>query len=215
MTPDDLLLINALAGALTKQQAHVILPALYNSAALLNDSPIMTQLNTLNLKRVALQQKVDIASSTADKLTNAAAKEADAAKKAKELDLAGRLKTASDQGKVTVSLYDSLMTKLTTPDDKAKLPLAAIIQQDAVRSALQNGANLMTAKISSAGGTYYTRKNLWSFFGTMPFFTMGGVVVNYSLFEGKTGFVISAGAIPLDGGFFKVHALPKELGSVH
>jgi len=110
-----------------------------------------------------------------------------------------------------VSLYDGLLTKLTTPDDKAKVPLAAIIQQDAVRSALQGGANLMTAKISSAGGTYYTRKNLWSFFGTMPFFTMGGVVVNYSLFDGKTGFVLSAGAIPLDGGFFKVGQLPQEL----
>ena len=45
----------------------------------------------------------------------------------------------------------------------------------------------------------------------MPFFTMGGVVANYSLFKGETGVILSAGAIPLDGGFFKVGRLPKEL----
>jgi hypothetical protein len=127
------------------------------------------------------------------------------------VDAAANLKTASDQGKVGVALYDGFITKLTTPDDKAKVPLAAIIQQEAVRSALKGGANLMTAKISSAGGTYYTRKNFWSFFGAMPFFTMGGVVVDYSLFNGRTGFVLSAGAVPVDGGFFKVGELPQLL----
>jgi len=211
VTADDLLLINALAGDLTDKGVKVRLPALYNASALLDDSPIITQLGSLTSERVALQQKVDLASSTVEALSTAAGKETDPAKKAQKVDAAAKLKTASDQGKVTVSLYDGFLTKLTTPDDKAKLPLAAIIQQDAVRSALKGGANLMTAKISSAGGTYYTRKDLWSFFGRMPFFTMGGVVANYSLFKGETGVILSAGAIPLDGGFFKVGRLPKEL----
>ena len=127
------------------------------------------------------------------------------------MDAATDLKNASDQAKAALALYDALLTKLTTPDDKAKVPLAAIIQQDVVHTALVGGAKLMTAKISSAGGTYYTKKNLWNFFGGMPFFTMGGVVVNYSLFEGSTGVVISAGAVPLDGGFVKVGQLSKFL----
>jgi hypothetical protein len=213
VTADDLLLINALADALvlSAKEVKVSLPALYNSPALLGDSPIVTQLDSLTDKRVALQQKVDLAASTVDALTAAAGKETDDARKKQKVDAAASLKTASDQGKVTVSLYDGLLTKITTPDDKAKVPLAAIIQQAAVRSALEGGAKLMTAKISSAGGTYYTRKNFWSFFGAMPFFTMGGVVVNYSLFAGKTGFVLRAGEVPVDGGFFKVGHLPKEV----
>lgn len=211
ITADDLLLINALAGAFTEKGKKVSVPALYNAPALLGDSAIITQLDGLTSKRVALQQKVDLAASTVDALIAAAGKDTDAAKKKQKADAAAILKTASDQGKVTVSLYDGLLTKLTSPDDKAKIPLAAIIQQDAIRSALAGGANLMTAKISSAGGTYYTRKNLWSFFGAMPFFTMGGVIVNYSLFDGRTGVVLGAGAVPLDGGFFKVGELPQDL----
>ena len=211
VTADDLLLIDALAGALSEEKVNVSLPALYNAPALLGDSPIVSQLSSLATERMALQQKVDLAAKGVDALTTAAGKETDAGKKKQMVDAAANLKTASDQGKVGVALYDGFITKLTTPDDKAKVPLAAIIQQEAVRSALKGGANLMTAKISSAGGTYYTRKNLWSFFGAMPFFTMGGVVVDYSLFNGKTGVVLSAGAVPVDGGFFKVGELPQLL----
>lgn len=211
VTADDLLLINALADALTEKRISVRLPALYNAPALLETSPIVTKLDLLTAKRVALQQKADLAYSTAAALTSAAASEADAATKKRKVEACASLKTVSDQAKVVVGLYDGLLTRLTAPDDRAKVPLAAIIQQEAIRSALQNGANLMTAKMSSSGGTYYTRKNFWSFFGAMPFFTMGGVVVNYSLFDGRTGIVLSAGAIPLDGGFFKVSRLPRLL----
>lgn len=213
VTTDDLLLINALANALTDESFKVILPALYNASALLDTSPVIAQLDSITAKRVDLQQKVDLAPALVDDLAAAAGKETDVVKKTKDVEAGANLKTASDQGKVTAALYDGLLTKLTTPDDKAKLPLAAIIQQNAIRTELQNGNTLMTAKITSAGGTYYTRKNLWSFFGTMPFFTMGGAVINYTLLDGKTGIVLSAGAIPIDSGFFKIHQLPKAINS--
>ncbi len=206
---DDLLLINALADALTKEKATVKVPALFNADALFGNSPILGQIDSLTTNRVALQQKVDLAGTTLDSLATVAVKETDTTVKAKIAKATADLKAASDQAKVTVSLYDGLLTKITTPDDKAKIPLAAIIQQDATSGLLGSGAKLMTAKISSTGGTYYTRKNLWSFFGTMPFFTMGGVVVNYTLFDGSSGVVLSAGAIPIDGGFFKVGRLPN------
>ncbi|HEV2274912.1 MAG TPA: hypothetical protein VGR96_12150 [Acidobacteriaceae bacterium] len=208
VTPDDLLLINAVAGALTNRQVNVSVPALYNAPALLGDSAILATLDSLANKRVALQQKADVAVTTADSLTADAGTETDAQRKKERLDAAAGLKAVSDHAKGVLTLYDSLITKITTADEKAKLPLAGIIQQEGVRGALRDGANLMTVKISSAGGTYYTRKNLWSFFGAMPFYTMGGVVVHYSLFDGKTGFVLSAGTVPFNGGFYKVGRLP-------
>jgi len=45
----------------------------------------------------------------------------------------------------------------------------------------------------------------------MPFFSMGGVVVSYNLFNGQSGAVLSAGAIPISGGFVKVGHLSKFL----
>lgn len=214
VTVDDLLLINSLANVMTDKGVKIKLPTLYNASALLSISPVVAQLDSLTAKRVALQQKLNLAPALVDDLTAAAAKETDPLKKAKEVEAAANLKAASDEGKVTVSLYDGLLTKLTTPDDKAKLPLGAIIQQDAIRTALQNGSKLMTVKVSSTGGTYYTRKNLWSFFGTMPFFTMGGAVINYTLLDGNSGVVLSAGAIPIDGGFFKIHKLPQAINNL-
>lgn len=212
VTPDDLLLINALAGVLSTRTT-VSLPALYNPDALAANSPIIANLKLLTTKRVALQVSADTGSSSVNDLNTAAGTENNPGKKKLEQGAAVDLKTATDQAKAAIALYDGLLTKLTTPDDKAKAPLAAIIQLDVIHSALSKGATLMTAKISSAGGTYYTRKNLWSFFGGMPFFNMGGVVVSYSLFNGQTGAVLSAGAIPIDGGFVKVGQLSKFLSS--
>jgi len=211
VSPDQLLLVNALAGALTKKNIGVRIPALFNGRALHDESPILANLQTLNEKRSRLQEKINAAGSQMAAWAAAAENGTNLEKKKAMSDTLARLKVVNDQGKVSLALHDALLSKLTTLDDKARLPLAAIIQQEAVRSELKAGAYLMTARISTAGGTYYTRKNLWSFFGTMPFFTMGGVVLDYCLFNGSTGIVVKAGAVPLSGGFFKVKNLPRDL----
>ncbi len=211
VTADDALLVNALADALRRKSVTVTMPALFNAPALMNDSPIVQSLVTLADLRSKLQQKVDVANAHAEGLGKLASAEADAAKKTEETNGAADLKALADQGKAALALYDGLITKLTTPDDKAKVPLAAIIPQDAVRTALRAGANLLVAKVSSAGGSWYTKKNFWTFFGGMPFYTMGGVVVHYNLLDGRTGAVLAAGAIPIDGGFFKIGKLPEAL----
>lgn len=207
---DDLLLLESLAGELTLKNKKVYLPALYNATAL-QDSTIITNLNDLAIKRARLQQKIDTSLTVVENLTAAAAKEADVGKKKQFVDAATNLKTAADQGKTAVTMYDALLTKLTSPDDKGKIPLAVIIQQDAVRTKLQGEkVVLMTAKISSAGGTYYTRKNIWSLFAGMPFYVMGGAIVDYGVFDGKDGKVVIAGSLPVDSGFFNVKKVENE-----
>jgi hypothetical protein len=215
VSSDDVQLIDALAGALTEYGKQVFLPALYNPNPLMGTSGIVTRMNSLSQKRVQLQQAIDVSSGLVDKLNTVAALPATAPDvKKKMIDAAANLKTAVDRAKSAATLYDGAVGKLTTPDDKGKLPLALVIQQDAVRTMLKNGADLMTAKVSSTGGSYYTKKNLWTFFGGMPFFVMGGVVVDYAVFKGSTGEVVIAGGVPIDGGFHKIGNLPRELGSV-
>lgn len=207
---DDLMLIDCLAGELKNNQKKVFVLAQYNAAAL-QDSSIISDLEKLAANRAILQQRVEVAMKTSDDLTTGANKENDPMKKKAMTDAAANLKAAADQAKTAVTMYDALLTKLTGADDKGKVPLAAIIQQETVRKYLQDeGAALMTAKISSEGGSYYTRKNLWSLFGGMPFFVMGGAVVNYGVFDGKDGSVLVAGSLAIDGGYFNVKDLEKQ-----
>ncbi len=207
---DDLQLINALAGALTEKNIGVYLPAIYNAMAL-NNSSVVSELKSLADQRAKLQGNVDKATGKSDELTAEAAKETDVAKKKQLTDGAAKLKDLAASGKNVVAACDAFLTKLTTADDKSKVPLAIIAQQRAVREQLsKGGAVLMTAKVSSAGGTYYTKKNMWTFFGAMPFYVMGGAVINFTVMEGPGGKVIVAGALPVDAGYYKATDVAKQ-----
>ncbi|WP_158277293.1 hypothetical protein [Opitutus sp. ER46] len=207
---DDLLLLSALAGSLSNKSMTVEVPALYNSSAVLQTSPVLLHLQGLAQRRIELQQAYDAAVASLEVLNNAAAHGTEQEKREATATLA-TLKPAVEQARITLASYDAFLTKLTTADEKGKFAVVTVVQQDAVRNKLKAAAHLMIARVSTTGGTCYTRKNLWSFLGTMPFFTMGGVVVSYTLIDGRTGAVISAGTIPVDGGFYKVNRLPPEI----
>jgi hypothetical protein len=209
VTADERLLTEALAGAFAECGKRVFVPSLYNAQAL-EGSPIVSELIDLATKRAKLQQAVNQASNLSDALMTRAAAEPDPTKKKVLTDAAGALKAAADQGKSIGGMYDALLTKLTASDDKSKTPLAVIIQQEAVHRILRGGALLLTAKISSAGGTAYTQRNLWRFFWGMPFYVMGGAVVTYSVFDGVDGGVVLAGSVPVDSGFFNVEDVARQ-----
>ncbi|WP_017302015.1 hypothetical protein [Nodosilinea nodulosa] len=212
VTADDLLLLNILAGELTTRRVKVMLPTLYNSGLHSEKSLITNELQRQAEKKAELKQKIDAAARKLVNLTTDESNEIETA--STEMETASvELQTAFDNGNAMIEHYNSFIEKLTTPDDKARFPLATIVQQEAVQHALKNGASLMSAKISFIGGTNYTVRNLWnSLFGKMPpFFIRSGVVVNYNLFDGKTGQVQYAGAIPCSGGFYRVNELPQKL----
>jgi hypothetical protein len=204
VTADDLLLLNILAGVLTARGVKVMLPTIYRSGILLEESPIANELRRQATKKAELKQKIDAANQRLANFTTDEKNEIET--------ISVELQTACANGEAVIKLYDNFIEKLTTPDEKAKFPLATIIQQRAVQDALKNGASLMSAKISFIGGTNYTARNLWnSLFGPIPFFIRSGVVVNYNLFDGNTGQVQCAGAVPFSGGFYRVNELPQEL----
>ena len=75
------------------------------------------------------------------------------------------------------------------------------------------GAVMLTAKVHKVGGSHYIEQNLWTSFGAMPFKVMGGVIVSYSLFEGKTSQLLASQLLPLHGGFESVNAAAcRDLG---
>jgi hypothetical protein len=212
---EDSLLIHALSGAITgsKKNLEVQLPAIYSPGALSGaGSKILEVFFNLSQLRLDAQGKANRHDKLAARFNEDAGKETDAAKKAAFLDKAKIHAAAADVWKATVGLYDGFFSKLTTVDDKGVALLTNVIRESIVAEALMNGNLLLLVKLQQSGGAYYTKKNMWTFFGgTMPFYHMGGVVASFVLLDGKTGAVLKSGVVPVHGGFVKANDLPQEI----
>jgi hypothetical protein len=115
------------------------------------------------------------------------------------------LRGLSDRLKTAATGYDTVLARLMAPDEAT----ASIFRNLAIWNALKDGgAYLLVLKVQRAGGSHYTEKNLWNFFGKMPFYVAGGVVVSYTLFKGNDGAVVASGVMPVHGGFESVTRVP-------
>jgi hypothetical protein len=87
-----------------------------------------------------------------------------------------------------VSNYDTYLAQLsgTSPSSASSTatasssPTLAAILQQCVAYQASNNSGVLLLRVHSASGGLYTKKNLWSAFGAMPFYASGGVVISYS-----------------------------------
>lgn len=76
---------------------------------------------------------------------------------------------------------------------------------------LSGGKHVLFLKIQKAGAGYFVKKNLWTIFGGMPLFHMGGASVSFLLFGGKPGMVETNAVDPVYGGFVKSKSVSKKI----
>lgn len=202
---EDSMLVNSLASSLIAKNgaAKVRLPALYNAPAVSSsfDKGIGKQLTDMAMLKGTLQIQTNQHEKVSAEYTEKAGKEPDPTKKAKLLDQANLRKEAADSLKGAINAYDAFYAKLGTADDKGTLPLTSVIREEVVVDALKENDLLLLVKVHKSGGAYYTKKNLWTFLGGMPFYHMGGVIGSFVLVGGKEGEVLASGVIPVHGGF--------------
>ena len=106
--------------------------------------------------------------------------------------------------------YDQFLTALATADP-AGVPLAAKVLDEALINAkISGGANILFLKVHSATGGSYTKKNIWTFFGGMPFFISGGAVASYLLLD-KDGKVLASNQLQVHGGYLRATKVQFEL----
>jgi hypothetical protein len=211
---EDSLLIHALSGAISgsNKNVKVQLPAIYGPGALSDArSEILKKFSNLSQRRLDAQAYANRQDKLATLFKEDADKETDPAKKATLLNKAKIHAAAVDVWKASVSLYDTFFSKLTTVDDKGATLLTNVIRESIVADALEKGDFLLLVKLQQSGGAFYTKKNMWTLFGTMPFYHMGGVVASFVLLDGKTGAVLKSGVVPVHGGFVKANDLPQEI----
>jgi hypothetical protein len=201
---DDSLLLHALAGNDTLRQKYAVrLPAQYNADALTQPATgVLHDLKLLAQLKAGVSTKLPQHEKAMADFTAQAAKAVEPAKK-------GLLTGADLHQKAVVALKgalalnDAFFAKLTSGDDKHSVPLSVVVREDTIARALKDGAALLLIKLQTSGGAYYTKKNLWTFFGRMPFYNMGGVVASYVLMAGPNGQVLKSGVVPIHGGFIK------------
>ena len=198
LTFQDSMLVHALAGKVAERCYDVQLPAVYNPAVhSASTSAIVKKIVSLAEE----QQRLKLRSEHHH--TEAKKEDVLDEYKTKHLDAAQVLDAA-------VALCDAFFSKLTTPVN-GKTPLSDVVLQTALVEILKQGGCLLIVKIQQAGGGHYTKKNLWTFFGRLPFFHMGGAVVSYVLINGCDGSVKKSGVVPIHGGFKKADKVEKHL----
>ncbi len=210
LTVDDSLLVAAvseeLRAAATVQIPHVYQPGVLSDPV----GEVLANLKELALIKSAAPAKAEHHLQLSKVFSGLAEKETDATKKA---DLtAGYKKHSEAEGalKGAGALFDAFFGKLTSADEKANVPIARVLREAALADVLTGGGYLLVVKLQSAAGSYYSVKNMWTFFGGMPIRHMGSVVASFTLFDGATGAVKASGAVPVHGGFVK----PKKVQEV-
>jgi hypothetical protein len=215
MTPDDALLVAALANRLRAAEGNryaVHVPALYNPGALATGVDAIK--NDL-LANATAKARAQARSATHDRAAGAFAELAKKSVVPEEKVQLGEKaelhRKAAESLRGAIALQDALLTRLATPDDKGATPLVAVVRESAVVASLAGGARLLLVKASKTGGSLYTEKNLWTSFGRMPFFVGAGVVATYVLLDGVDGKVLASGVVPRHGGFVSARDVPAAI----
>jgi hypothetical protein len=110
-----------------------------------------------------------------------------------------------------ISKAEAFVAGLAVADPKGILLVTKIAQEKAVCNEMNNGSLALFLDVRAMIGGYYTKRNLWTFLGGMPFYAMGGVVVTYCLVN-KDGEVKASGLIPIHRGYAAVDKVSDLIG---
>lgn len=205
LTPDNDQLVSALSGALTDRHAKVVLPGRripmpLDAADLLG--PLLAKRDEADHAIARLAQK-------AQSLRNdlAAASNDDAAKQRITADLT-RCDQATAELKAALTKVGEFIATLGVADSKGQILATKIAQEKIVVDKLAASVLALIVDVRAMAGGYYTKKNLWTFLGRMPFYVMGGAVVTYQLVD-QDGVVQASGLVPVHGGYKSAHAVEE------
>jgi hypothetical protein len=195
---DDSLLVRSLAGLLAVDtRCSVYLPGSFSPELSQKvTGPLLARLTGLADKKQKAQNLILKHNSLAKSST------ADKAQAEKYENVVTELKNA-------VASYDDFIKALAVADDKGIFFLTAVVREMVIYHLLSGNGYLLVLKIHKTGGSYYTKKNLWTALGRMPFHVMGGAVISYVLFRGVSGKVVVSGVLPINGGFLSLSKLNK------
>ena len=195
-------LVSAVAGRILERNIEVILPG--RRIPQVSDFSDAIQKVVDN---VAAADKTALRLDDEAKLATALS-QADAARSAR-LQQAAKL---YDQGATllrnVIAKADEFIAGLGAADAKGVLLITKLAEEQSICNELaKDNALVLVLNLRVAVGGYYTKKNLWTFLGGMPFFAMGGAIATYALVD-KDGKLVASGLIPVHSGYEAVNKVP-------
>lgn len=130
------------------------------------------------------------------------------AERARLSALASKWEDAAAASKSASAEYQAFMTSMFTADAAGLVPLGKVIRQEIVVSSVGRDGVVLFLKVASSPAGYYTKKNLWTFLGGMPYYVTGGQVVSYAVVK-TDGSVDAAGVLVRNSGFRKATDIAK------
>jgi hypothetical protein len=201
LSPDAEQLTSAVAGSLLKLDpppSAVVLPG--------RQAPRSDELEAIIRDLADKVLGVDTAASNAEEEAKRQRRlgELNAADKDKHLRAAGFCDSAAELLRKALLKAEAFIATLAVADSKGVALIAKIALEKAIADEAGKADALSLAlDVRAAAGGYYTKKNLWTFFGFMPFYVMGGAVVTYQLVD-KDGVLKGAGTVPVHAGYSNV-----------
>lgn len=146
----------------------------------------------------------------ADHWTSASEKETDAKKKEAMKNVAALYTRAAVLYVAAQKRFDDLLDSLTSVD-KDGTPLATkIVDEKFIADELSAGSYALFVHLNAGVGGYYTKKNLWTFFGGMPFYVSGGAIASFVAVDGVTGNIKKAGQFAIHSGYLKMNKVEEK-----
>jgi hypothetical protein len=118
---------------------------------------------------------------------------------------------AAAAARAAVTAYDQFAAQVLTSEAGQRPRIARIAEAHEVVEALKGDTCVVFLNMNSIVGGMYTKSNLWTFLGEIPFRTMGGVVISFTALQGKTGAVIASGVVPVHGGYRTVRGVENAV----
>jgi hypothetical protein len=101
-------------------------------------------------------------------------------------------------------LWEGFVTALTTPPTPpAEPPIDRILRQKVVKRLLDAKTPILVLTHQNAG-SYYTKKNLWTFLGGPPLYSAAAVTVSYVLLKGSDRQILASGTVPVHSRYTSV-----------
>jgi hypothetical protein len=202
LTPDTDQLVGAVIDRLLQKAASVEFPA----RRVPQPSEFSELIKTLTDLTTDAETKATDLSKRSQRTKDAAVKK-DATNKENLLAAAVNYEQAAILLRKAISKAEEFISGVTVADSKGVLVITKIAQEKALCDALNAGALALYLDVRAVAGGYYTKKNLWTFLGAMPFYVMGGIVVTYYLVD-QNGMLKASGLIPVHSGYSRVSDVP-------
>lgn len=172
--------------------------------------PVSELLRPLRIARDSSITKLKEAQDGADQHKSTAEKESDPRKKEMHKNVAAAFGRALDGYVSAQKRFDDLLSSLAAVDKEGVPFVSLVIDQKLISEALEQGAYALFVRLNAATGGYYTKKNLWTFFGSMPFNVSAGAVASFVAIDGSTGVVKKAGQFSIHSGYHKINDVSEQ-----